>query len=271
MSPIVEIVLIGPVIITGGCGVISSHLVDGILASEPGCQIHIIDINTTRNCLDNPRVTYHTVDITHISKVEAVFSAAQPCTIFHVACPDSMVTLNVSIFQKVNVNEARNLLNTAEKLGIVIAFVNIYTLSVIHDNKSDLIDTDEKFLVLQYPTQKRIYTLTKAKTESNILAENRKYSNLSMLIISLRPATTFGERDTICMGKFVAACREGKRKFQIGSGKDLYDVVYISNPVDVHLLAAYSLVRVCGEPAPSLKIRINGQIFNITNDERILF
>jgi len=271
MSSPVKIVPIGPVVVTGGCGFIGSHLVDGILASEPNCEVHVIDINTSRNCSIDPRVTYHTVDIAHASAVEAVISTARPRTIFHIACPDSMVTLDVSVFRRVNVDGARNLLSAAEKAGTVVAFVNTSTSSVIHDNISNLINADETLPVLHYPAQKRIYTLTKAEAEADILAANRKHGDSSMLTVSLRPATAFGERDTICMGKIVATCRQGKGRFQIGPGQNQYDFIYISNLVDAHLLAAYALLRAHGKPALPLEARVDGQALHITNDERILF
>jgi len=261
----------GHVLVTGGCGFIGSHLVPEILATEPTCQVHVIDINTTRNRVDDPRVTYHTGDISSLSDVETAMFAAQPRTVFHVACPDSMITLDVSVFRKVNVDGARNLLKAAEKVGTVQAFINTSTSSVIHDNVSDLIDADENLPVLQYPAQKRVYTLTKAEAEAEILAANRKHGDSSMLTVSLRPATAFGERDTICMGKIVATCREGRGRFQIGPGKNQYDFIYIGNLVDAHLLAAYALLRTHGKPAPPKETRVDGETFNVTNDERILF
>jgi sterol-4alpha-carboxylate 3-dehydrogenase (decarboxylating) len=264
-------VSMGPVLVTGGCGFIGFHLVEAILASEPDCQVHVLDINTTRNRVNDPRVTYHNGDIAKLADVEAVMSAARPRTIFHVACPDSMVTLELSVFQRVNVGGARNLLKAAEEVGSVQAFVNTSTSSVIHDNVSDLIDADETLPVLQYPAQKRVYTLTKAEAEADILAANRRHGDSSMLTVSMRPATAFGERDTICMGKIVATCREGKGRFQIGPGKNQYDFIYVGNLVDAHLLAAYALLRAYGKPAPPMERRVDGQTFNVTNNERILF
>ncbi|TVY26269.1 Sterol-4-alpha-carboxylate 3-dehydrogenase,decarboxylating [Lachnellula hyalina] len=262
---------LGSVLVTGGCGFIGSHLVDKILASEPTSQVHVIDINTTRNRLNNPRVTYHTIDIANLLEVESAMRAARPRTIFHVACPDSMVTLEVSIFHKVNVIGARNLIKAAEKVGTVHAFVNTSISSVIHDNVSDLIDADETLPVLQYPAQKRVYTLTKAEAEAEILAANRKHGDSSMLTVSMRPATAFGERDSICMGKIVSTCRGGKARFQIGPGKNQYDFIYVGNLVDAHLLAAYALVRAYGKPAPPKDKRVDGETSNVTNDERVLF
>ena len=84
---------------------------------------------------------------------------------------------------------------------------------MIHDNLSDLIDADETLPVLQYPAQKRVYTLTKAEAEADILAANRESGDASMLTVLLRPSSSFGERDTVTIGKIVANARAGKARF----------------------------------------------------------
>ncbi|KAI0202332.1 C-3 sterol dehydrogenase/C-4 decarboxylase family protein [Astrocystis sublimbata] len=260
---------LGPVIVTGGCGFIGSHIVDQLLEIEPDCQVHVIDINTSQNRVAG--VTYHTCDISSVLDVNAVFAAAKPKTIFHVACPDSMVQ-QPAVFRRVNVDGAQNLLNACRQQSRTVqAFVNTSTSSVIHDNLSDLFDADETFPVLQYPAQKRVYTLTKAEAEADILAANRESGDSSLLTVSLRPATAFGERDTVTMGKIVANVRAGKEKIQIGPGKNIYDFVYISNLVDAHILAAQALVQAYGRPAPTPDMRVDGEVFNITNEEPVEF
>lgn len=259
---------LSPILVTGGCGFIGYHLVKGLLAREPQGEIHVIDINIGRNTHDG--VKYHECDIASATDVEAVFQQARPRTVFHVACPDSMVQ-QPEVFRRVNVGGAKNILSAAEKVGTVRALVNTSTSSVIHDNISDLVDADDSTPVLKYPAQKRVYTLTKAEAEADLLAANRRGGDSSMLVVSLRPATAFGERDTICMGKIVATCRAGKGNIQIGPGTNEYDVMYVSNLVDAHVLAAEALHDAYGKPAPEESKRVDGQCFNVTNHERILF
>lgn len=259
---------LSPIVVTGGCGFIGFHLVKGLLAQEPESEIHVIDINIDRNT--HPGVSYHKCDVASAADVEAVFHQAKPRTIFHVACPDSMVQ-QPDVFRRVNVGGAKNILSASRKVGTVRALVNTSTSSVIHDNISDLIDADDSSPVLKYPAQKRIYTLTKAEAEADLIAANRSGGDSSMLVVSLRPATAFGERDTICMGKIVASCRAGKGNIQIGLGTNEYDFMYVSNLVDAHILAAQALHNAYRKPLPEEDKRVDGQCFNVTNLERILF
>lgn len=259
---------LSPVIITGGCGFVGSHLAEGLLAENPNCQIHVIDTNTTRNQV--PGAHYHTCDITSSADVESVFVDIKPKTVFHVASPDPLV-LNPARFRSLNVKGAKNLLHAARKTKSVKAFVYTSMSSAIHDNVSELVDADESLPVLRYPAQKRVYTLTKVEAEDEILAANRQDGDSSMLTASIRPATAFGARDFGFMGKVIAQARAGKANAQIGPGKNHYDVTYISNLVDAHLLAAHALIDAYGKAAPPLERQVDGQAFIITNDEPVLF
>lgn len=259
---------LSPVIITGGCGFVGSHLAEGLLAENPNCQIHVIDLDTARNQV--PGVHYHTCDITSSSDIESVFVEVKPQTVFHVASPDPLF-LNPARFRSVNVDGTKNLLSAAQKIKSVKAFVYTSTSSAIHDNVSELVDADESLPVLRYPTQKRIYTLTKVEAEDEILAANRRGGDSSMLTVSIRPATAFGARDFGFMGKVIAQARAGKANAQIGPGQNYYDVTYISNLVDAHLLAAHALIDAYGKAAPPPEKQVDGQAFIITNDEPVLF
>lgn len=259
---------LSPVIITGGCGFVGSHLAEGLLAENPQCEIHVIDLDIARNHI--PGVNYHTCDITSSADVESVFVKIKPYSVFHVASPDPLV-LNAARFRSVNVDGTKNLLHAAKKTKSVKAFVYTSTSSAIHDNVSELVDADESLPVLRYPAQKRVYTLTKVEAEDRVLAANRQDGDCSMLTVSIRPATAFGARDFGFMGKVIAQARAGKANAQIGPGKNYYDVTYISNLVDAHLLAAHALIDAYGKAAPPPEKQVDGQAFIITNDEPVLF
>jgi sterol-4alpha-carboxylate 3-dehydrogenase (decarboxylating) len=174
------------VLITGGCGFIGYHLIKHILSSEPGYQIHVLDINASRNRVTN--VIYHICNIVSASAVNEVVQKAKPCSIFHIACPDSMV-INDKLFEDVNFQGTRNLLSSAQEVGTVKALVFTSTSSVIHDNLTDLLDVDETLPILRSPAQKRVYTQTKATAEEEILTANRAGGDASLLTCSFRPCT----------------------------------------------------------------------------------
>lgn len=163
------------------------------------------------------------------------------------------------LFEKVNVGGTRNILSSAAKLGTVQALVFTSTSSVIHDNVTDLIDADETLPILRPPVQKRVYTLTKATAEKEILSANRKAGNGSMLTVSMRPCTAIGEADTVCVGKMIRRAEEGRMRFQMGNGKNVYDFIYIGNLVDAHILAAQALVKGYGKPPPPAHQRVDGE------------
>lgn len=226
---------LSPVLITGGCGFIGRHLVQHLLDSNPDCRIHVLDINTKKNRFAG--VSYHACDISSAGAVDQVMQEAQPRVIFHVACPDSMVILP-ELFERVNVDGTRNILSSAAKLGTVQALVFTSTSSVVHDNRTDLIDADETLPILRPPVQKRVYTLTKATAEEDVIAANRKGGDRSMLTVSIRPCTAIGEADTVCLAKMISVAEQGKAKFQMGAGQNIYDFMYAGNLADAHILAA---------------------------------
>lgn len=257
---------LGFVLVTGGCGFIGSHLVEGLMAEDASCEVHVIDLYTERNRISG--VTYHKCDITTSNDVEAIFSTVKPKTVFHVASPDP-ISLNPSQFRSVNVDGTHHVLMADKRRAQ--AFVYTSSSSAIHDNVSELVDADETWPVFRYPAQKRVYTLTKVEAEDETLAANRQKGDSSMLTVSIRPATAFGSRDYGFLGKFIAQGSAGKANVQIGSGENYYDVTYISNLVDAHLLAAHALVHAYGKaPLPSDN-RVDGEAFIITNDEPVLF
>ena len=256
------------VLITGGCGFIGHHVIQHIFAIEPKCRIHVLDINTSRNRVEN--AVYHEGDIASASTVDKALRDALPAVIIHIACPDSMI-INEKLNEQVNVFGTRNLLSSAKAIGTVKAFVFTSTSSVIHDNLTDLLDADESLPVLRPPAQTRVYTLTKATAEEEILSANRASGDHSMLTCSLRPCTAIGEADTICLGKILSVAAQGKARLQMGSGQNVYDFVYVGNLADAHILAARRLLAAYGRPQPPLDSRVDGECFNITNDERVLF
>lgn len=93
-----------------------------------------------------------------------------------------------------------------------------------------------------------------------------------MLTVSLRPELCFGERDRHFLAKVLAVAQSERSKFQMGAGKNEFDYVYIGNLADAQVLAAERLLEAWGKPVLREQAqRIDGENFNVTNNERMLF
>ncbi|KAL4935818.1 hypothetical protein BDV06DRAFT_206140 [Aspergillus oleicola] len=258
---------LSPVLITGGNGFIAYHIITKLLAEDPSCTIHCLDINTTKNTHPSSSVTYHKGDLSNLADVKRIMALACPTTIFHTASPEFSDAPEAA-YNDVIVTGTHHLLTTASTLGTVKALINTSTSGVVNDNHSDLINGSETLPILRPPVQKRLYCLAKADAEEAIQAANRKRG---FLTCSLRPCLAFGERDTNSMGKMVAVARAGRSRFQVGHGRNAYDFVYVGNLADAHLLAAHALLSAFPNPPLPAEQRVEGEVFNITNGEPWLF
>ncbi|OKL60191.1 hypothetical protein UA08_04919 [Talaromyces atroroseus] len=264
---------LGPVLVTGGNGFVAYHIIAKILAEEPDCDIHSLDVNVDRNRHPNANVHYHRADLASAADVERVMHIAQPVTIFHTASPE-FSDAPVSAYHNIIVDGSRHVLNAAVKVGTVRALVNTSTSGVINDNHTDMIDATEEMPILRFPQQKRIYCLAKAEAEEAIQAANRNggHDDQGVLTCAIRPCLVFGEHDVGALGKMIAVARKGMSRFQMGNGKNPYDFVYAGNLADAHLLAAHALLDAWGKPRPTdPTVRVDGECFNISNDDPWFF
>ena len=92
-----------------------------------------------------------------------------------------------------------------------------------------------------------------------------------MPTVSIPPALTFGTRDRHFLAKAFAVAMADRTRFQMGSGTNLYDYVYVQNLVDAELLATKLLLAAHGKHPPAADRRIDGENFHITNYERMPF
>lgn len=196
---------LSPAIVTGGCGFLGSYLVETLL-KDPGCQVHILDIDTSRNRMSG--ATYHICDITLADNVKSAFLKINPKVVFHVVSPDPL-SRDHACFQSVNVDGIHNLLMAA-KAAHTKAFIYTSTLSVVHNHYTNILDADETLPILRYPAQKNVYTLTKVAAEDKVRAANRTDGDASLLTAILRPASTFGERDYLNFWSIVTKARAGR-------------------------------------------------------------
>jgi sterol-4alpha-carboxylate 3-dehydrogenase (decarboxylating) len=75
----------GPIIVTGGCGLLGFHIVEALLNdSEAGC-ITVVSRNPKINIFDG--VQYVAGDIANESFVRKLFDDMKPQVVFHTASP----------------------------------------------------------------------------------------------------------------------------------------------------------------------------------------
>ena len=255
-----------PVLVVGGCGFLGHHIVAQLIDSHH--QVSILDVDTRRNRIQNPSVSYYDGDISSFSDLLAILQKIKPHIIIHTAAVIE-VARNPALGFKVNVDGTRNLLECARKIGGVKAFVYTSSASVVHDSISDLYNADERLPVLRIPQQHDLYSHTKGLAEDLVLAANRKDG---ILTVALRPAGIFGEGDLSNIANMVKACDEGKTRFQLGDNKNYFDFTYVQNVVQAHVVAMRKLTDTSRlSIQPSAEERVDGEAFFITNDQPLLF
>ena len=252
----------------GGCGFLGHRIVRQLLDLHCTSSLSVLDIKTDRARLAD--VSYHNADISSFEQVESLLRQLRPDVLIHTASPTAF-SHDMSFFEKVNVGGTRNLLEAAQEIDNLKAFIYTSSASVIHDSVSDLLDADETFPVLYIPVQKSEYSHTKALAEDLVLQANRE--NGYMLTVSLRPSGLFGEDDPTTVKPMVEAAASGKYRYQIGNGKNMFDWTYVGNAAQAHIQAAYTLLD-AHQKAPSAipkERRVDGEAFIITNDEPVAF
>ncbi|KAL9606778.1 MAG: hypothetical protein Q9179_000068 [Wetmoreana sp. 5 TL-2023] len=257
----------GSVLVIGGCGYLGHQIVQRLLEINAATAISVLDIQTNRNRLNG--INYYDGDICSKSVVQSIFAQIEPQVIFHTASPPATAR-DLELFLRVNVQGTRNLVQSAQEVKTVVAFVYTSSASVIDDAVNDLLDVDESAPVLYMPAQMDAYNHSKAVAESVVLKANR--INGKMLTTALRPSGLFGEDDKVTVKPMVDAAAEGKYRYQVGNGKNLFDWTYIGNAVDAHILAAQALFRASESTTRApVNESVDGEAFLLTNDEAVPF
>jgi sterol-4alpha-carboxylate 3-dehydrogenase (decarboxylating) len=252
---------LGSVLVFGGCGFLGHHIVQKLLQAPDVSQVTVLDLNTDSSTFEGVR--YITGSITSSGDVTRALREAKPGTIFHTVSPQALG--NPKLFNEVNVEGTRNLLQCIKNTQTVKALVYTSSSSVIHDNRSDLAGVTEALPLLFLPQQTELYSHTKAIAAEMVLGANTP-SGLGLRTCALRPAGMFGEGDLTTTGNIIASAKEGKHKIQIGDNSKLFDWTYVGNHADAQLLAARGLLRAYSQPQPADR-KIDGEAFVITNDQ----
>ncbi|KAK3372508.1 3-beta hydroxysteroid dehydrogenase/isomerase family-domain-containing protein [Podospora didyma] len=264
---------LGAVMVIGGCGFLGHHVVR-LLLRDYTCSVSVVDLRCVRNKRpDSDGVAYYEADITDAAKLETIFTKARPNVVIHTASPPAQSNDSVShaLFKKVNVDGTAAIVDACRKTGVT-ALVYTSSASVMSDNKSDLINADERWPVIRGADQSEYYSETKAAAEEIVLAANRSPEAPKLLTCAIRPSGIMGEGDTMVLYHIINIYRQGRTNVQVGDNNNLFDFTYVENVAHGHLLAAHALlVTAASKTVPLDHERVDGEAFIITNDSPVYF
>jgi sterol-4alpha-carboxylate 3-dehydrogenase (decarboxylating) len=139
------------ILITGGCGQVGIAIVEHLQKRFP--QAHIFVLDLARPALSHAQpvdnVTYFTGDVTNKEIAREVLNNVRPLVVFHTAglIPQIAKRLNMDSeisYNAVNVQGTKNVLEAAEAVGSVKAFVYTSSSDVVKgDSWQDLVNVNE--------------------------------------------------------------------------------------------------------------------------------
>ena len=153
----------GSFLITGGCGMQGSHVVEKLLAQYPQSRITVISRSPTTNLY--PGVQYRQADITNPEDLRKVFDVCRPTVVFHCAAATGakLDTLPDAVVRAINVEGTRYLLEQSKR-SKVRAFVYTSSPSVVQKRGfEDLKNVDETLPTVVEGDNSTLYTITKVR------------------------------------------------------------------------------------------------------------
>ncbi|KAL8775156.1 MAG: hypothetical protein Q9194_003855 [Teloschistes cf. exilis] len=178
---------------------------------------------------DNPKpcIAYYVCDITDQAQTEEVMSKIKPAALIHTAgvgprWGERYSRNHQERFFSINVEGTRNLISAAKSSNDK-AFVWTGSCCAVTDDLSrQFPNIDER----------------QAAAETLVLAA----SSVDMPTCSLRPPIIFGPRDPAIIPSLHACIANKETSFIIGDGLNMWDLTYLSNVADAHVLALENLL-----------------------------
>ncbi|KAL4918946.1 hypothetical protein BDW62DRAFT_55951 [Aspergillus aurantiobrunneus] len=228
------------VVISGGSGFVGAATARAFAETHPECGITIIDLHPpgpTHVVPDN--AAFIQVDITNADAVAKILRQTRPEVVIHTAgiVPGLAERFGRRLEKhvwRVNVEGTRNMLEAAKGSGSNV-FVYTSTCCVV----TDYLEMPYPNINERWPTARTslIYGESKAAAEALVL----QYSSKMMPTCALRPSVLCGPGDYQLVPAIHACIAKWETPFVIGPGLNLWDVTYVTNIADAHVLAAENL------------------------------
>jgi sterol-4alpha-carboxylate 3-dehydrogenase (decarboxylating) len=154
---------LGHVLVTGGCGFLGHHVVRMILLNHPESKVSVLDLSTTRNRIESPKVSYHDGDLTKADFLKELLKKLKPAVVIHTASPH--FDLAKEILYAVNVTGTKLLLEASQEAGVK-AFVYTSSSSVIMPKSLTVVNGDEKWPYMIGKESPEYYSETKVCTNA---------------------------------------------------------------------------------------------------------
>ncbi|KAL8675734.1 MAG: hypothetical protein Q9186_007643, partial [Xanthomendoza sp. 1 TL-2023] len=207
------------VLVTGGLGFVGTAIVAALHAQHPEWKLSVVDLQQPIE--PESHILYRTCDITDRAAVEELVANVRPTAIIHTAgiVPELKERYSQDARRRVfevNVHGTHN---------IVVAARNNAVKALVWTGSSTAVTDD---FSKHYPN---------AAAEALVLAASGQ-----MATCALRPSVVFGPGDRQLIPSLHACIAKRETPFIIGNGLNLWDITYISNLADAHVLALENLL-----------------------------
>lgn len=216
------------VLVTGGAGFTGVHLVRALV--ERGDDVTVLDVSNGDPLDADPLKAQGVRFIKGSVDDEALLpdAVADQEIVFHLASAFRDIHQGAPLFQKIDVEGTRRLLDAARQSG-VRRVVHCSTQGVHGSLPPDEVPGNEDSPIAP------IDYYCEAKVEAEAVCD--EFIAQGMDIVNIRPTSIYGPGDTHGWLKLFRMCRDG-RFLMLGSGRTSNHPVYVGNLVDALLLAA---------------------------------
>ncbi|KAF7502303.1 hypothetical protein GJ744_006146 [Endocarpon pusillum] len=250
--------LLGTVLVTGGCGFLGSHIVEALLR-EPQCA-RVVVVSRNPKDFRFPGAFYLAADITDRAAVRAVLDKVKPRVIIHTVSPSYLAKATVQL--KVNYEGTKLLLACATDHPAVKAFV--YTSSTLAVVSTERVETEQTAVLCSLTSGPNAYARTKGATETYVCLAN----GTALKTTAIRVPGLYGPRDKTMMLPLLNTLKEGRTNIQLGDNSKYFEHVYVQSAARAHVLAARALLDGMHN---TLHSKVDGEAFFISDGAPMKF